>query len=262
MLNYKDIKDYWNNRAKNEGQTLQSTTNDYYLREIELDTLYKYISELIKPKITDILIGDIGCGDGYITSSLAAKFTQAQFYGYDYSSEMIKNAKSRQTNNCFFDVSDVVHDNFIQKFDILFTTRCLINLPNISLQKQALEKIYNALKNNGHYFMIENFEDGQNNFNQIRKFFDLEEIPVRNHNLFFSHDWLDNFIKDKFEIIKVENISSIYYLVSRIVYSAICKENGESPDYFDIHHKIACKLPQCGNFGPVKLMILKKKQGS
>lgn len=259
MLDYTNIKSYWNNRAKEEGATLQSTTNDYYLREIEINTLSHYISELINESQKELLVGDIGCGDGYVTSSLASNFTEAKFFGYDYSSEMVKNANTRKSLNCIFDIADIIHDKLDQKFDVLYTTRCLINLPDVELQKKALMTIHESLGENGFYFMIENFIDGHANFNEVRENFGLEPIPVRNHNLFFSHNWLDDYIKDKFDIIKIENISSMYYLVSRIIYSKICQENGVLPDYFDIHHSLASKLPFNGNFGPVKLLLLKKK---
>jgi hypothetical protein len=48
-------------------------------------------------------------------------------------------------------------------------------------------------------------------------------------------------------------------LVSRVIYSKICSVKGSAPDYFDIHHELASQLPVCGNFGPVKLLVLKKK---
>lgn len=262
MLDYTNIKSYWDNRAKKEGSTLQSTTNDYYLREIEINTLSHYISELINDTQKELHIGDIGCGDGYVTSSLASNFKQAKFFGYDYSPEMIKNADTRKSHNCVFNLADILHDDLRQKFDVLYTTRCLINLPDQELQKKALLKIHESLNENGLYVMIENFMDGHINFNEIRASFGLESIPVRDHNLFFSHDWLDDFMKDKFDIIKIENISSMYYLVSRIVYSKICQENGAPPDYFDIHHNLASKLPFSGNFGPVKLLLLKKIQNT
>ena len=55
------------------------------------------------------------------------------------------------------------------------------------------------------------------------------------------------------------NISSTYYLVSRIIYSKICAETGVQMDYFDDHHRYAAGLPFSGEFGPVRLICLRKK---
>ena len=107
--------------------------------------------------------------------------------------------------------------------------------------------------------MIENFNEGQNSFNNLRKEFSLPEIPIRDHNFFFNYNQTLNFMKNFFDVIYDINISSTYYLVSRIIYSSICKVKGEVADYSDIHHELASKLPFLGNFGPTRAIIFKKK---
>ena len=107
--------------------------------------------------------------------------------------------------------------------------------------------------------MIENFIEGQNNFNKIRRDFGLSEIPVRDHNNFFDQKLLRKFMQSYFELSNEENISSSYYLVSRIIYSSICEKNGLAPDYRDIHHELAAQLPFVGDFGPVKALTFERK---
>jgi hypothetical protein len=127
-------------------------------------------------------------------------------------------------------------------------------------QKTALQKIFSALSDNGKYLMIENFMNGQNNLNALRKEFGLKDIEVRVHNLFFNLEEVQDFTKNlglKFEL--YENISSLYYLVSRVIYSNICMKDGIEPDYYDIHHELASKLPACGDFGPIALCTIKKE---
>jgi hypothetical protein len=62
-----------------------------------------------------------------------------------------------------------------------------------------------------------------------------------------------------FRIEEEVNISSSYYLVSRVIYSKICAEKGIQPDYFDDHHRFAASLPFSGEFGPIRLICLKKR---
>ena len=108
------------------------------------------------------------------------------------------------------------------------------------------------------YLMVENFIEGQNDFNQVRNNFGLPEIPIREHNYFFQRDRLVEYIGGRFQIEEEVNISSTYYLVSRVIYSKICSEAGQQPDYFDAHHRYAAGLPFAGEFGPVRLLCLKK----
>ncbi len=255
MFDFEDIKRYWEERAANDSSA-QSTTQDYYLREIELNVLSERLVNYAPRRVADV-----GCGDGRTTSRLASKFKNASFTGFDYSRAMIENAKS------LFDTHGVAKVDFREldilkglpdTFDLIYTTRCLINLPSWELQKEAIEKIHDALAEGGVYVMVENFIEGHNNLNQIRKNFGLAEIPVREHNYFFQRQRLFDYVERMFRIEEETNISSAYYLVSRVIYSKLCAEKGEMPDYFDDHHRFAVALPFCGEYGPVRLICLRK----
>lgn len=255
MMNFEEIKKYWDDRASGDSSA-QSTTQDFYLREIECNVLSDHIRSRM-PK----MVADVGCGDGRTTARLAKKMGGTFFCGFDYSSSMIENAKknsaSEALGNIRFEQLDIC-DGLAESFDLIYTTRCLINLPSWDLQKAALNSIHGALKVGGSYLMIENFVEGQENFNQLRKTFGLPEIPIRNHNLFFQRTQLLDCVAGLFEVEEELNISSTYYMVSRIIYSKICAETGRAPDYFDDHHRYAAGLPFAGEFGPVRLVCLKK----
>ena len=256
MMNFEEIKKYWEKRAVADSSA-QSTTQDYYLREIELNVLSERLV-----RYSPNLVGDIGCGDGRTTLRLANDCTNVTFLGFDYAPSMVKNARanlfSAGLSNVKFEQLDICK-GLKGSFDLIYTARCLINLPSWDLQKIAIDNIHNALNKGGVFLMIENFIEGHNNFNQIRKDFGLPEISVRDHNLFFQRQCLLGYIDVKFMIEEEVNISSTYYLMSRVVYSKICSELGKRPDYFDDHHRFAARLPFCGEYGPVSMICLKKK---
>lgn len=256
---YYSTKSYWQNRAQVYHTKAQATTNDFYLREIEIRCL---IQSIEKYKKNIRVIGDIGCGNGYATLRLARRFPKIQFIGYDYIDDMIDAAKAMQNKegliNISFKTLDLIHADIPELFDMILTDRCLINLPSWKEQQNALRKIYQALRSKGIYIMIENFMEGHNSFNRIRKQFGLEEIKVREHNLFFNQNKFIKFIKKFYTIREYENISSMYYLVSRVIYTKICTEKNIVPDYFDKHHELASKLPFAGNYGPVAMVHLIK----
>lgn len=259
-MKYNEIKKYWDERAKKNRDSLHATTDDIYLRQIELNKIKQYISEY--NNIKSLKIADFGCGDGYTICDLVRLDKKNNYFGYDYSHEMIKNAVKRKEKdnltNISFNEFDIIKDEMSEKFDVIYTIRCLINLPERELQLTALKKIKSFLKKDGIYIMIENFQEGHNNFNKLREKFELPLINIRWHNLFLTKDFLYKDIKNIFNISKIENISSLYYIISRIIYSKICKITGSGIDYYDLHHKLASELPSLGDYGPVSLVILKK----
>lgn len=254
-MKFDDIKSYWEDRAAND-RSAQSTTQDFYLREIEFRVLAERIAQFQPHSVADM-----GCGDGRTTLRLAEKFPAIKFHGFDYSDAMIANAKQnldqQKTENVEFAVHDVCSP-LDSRFQLIYSTRCLINLPDASLQEQAFQNIHTTLEKGGLYLMIENFMEGHEKFNDVRRKFDLPEISVRDHNLFFRTNELLKMLAGIFEIQDDLNISSTYYLVSRVIYSKICADNGVAPDYFDDHHRYACALPLLGEYGPVRLLVLKR----
>jgi SAM-dependent methyltransferase len=255
MMNFEEIKKYWEERAAGD-TSVQSTTQDFYLREIEFRVLLERIQ-----KYSSDSVADVGCGDGRTTARLARKFPTIFFSGFDYSSFMVENARNHllpgELSNVHFEQLDI-SEGMQASFGLIYTTRCLINLPSWELQQIAINNIHKALTDGGVYLMVENFLEGQEKFNQVRKGFGLEEIPIREHNYFFQRDRLIEYIDGRFEVEEEVNISSTYYLMSRVIYSKICSETGQQPDYFDDHHRFSAGLPFAGEFGPVRLICLRK----
>lgn len=256
-MDFDEVRKYWEERAS-RNSSAQSTTRDYYLRDIEFRTIKAQI-EQYNPRT----VMDVGCGDAWTTARLAAQFNEVKFIGVDYSKAMLENAQvniSRMgINNVHVMLCDVNKPLPLQEMDMAYSTRCLINLPSWELQQAAIRNIATSLKGGGLYLMIENFIESHDNFNQVRREFGLAEIPVRDHNLFFNRVKLLEFASSFFEILNEVNISSTYYLVSRIIYSKICQDNGAIPDYFDVHHELASKLPFCGEYGPVRMICMRRR---
>ena len=254
------IQEYWNNRAKGasmNGDSPQATTDDIYLRNLEATVLDNAIKSIKKNKIKVL---DIGCGDGLTTCRLSQNDKIQSITGIDYSEEMIEIAIRRKaelkTSNLNFQVGNVLElvTNVEEKFDLIITNRCLINLESWEDQKKAIEQIYDILELGGSYFATENFLDGQNNMNSLRKSIGLSEIPVRWHNLFYDESQYIEYCSSLFKEIIVENFASSYYYITRGVYSKLCNVTGEIIDYNNKLHEIAIDFPSFGNFSPLKFV--------
>lgn len=258
MDSSRQVKEYWEARAKND-QGATSTTNDVYLRQIEQRVLVEKCKTFNHSSILDV-----GCGDARTTAVVARSLPTSRIQGVDYAAHMIQNATELYSEiyNIDLSVADCSlgkpSSDQLSKFDIAYSTRCLINILEDEGRLSAFRFIHKVLKNGGVYLMIENFLEGHQNFNDAREVAGLPRIPVRPHNRFFDTCELEMAIDGLFELEESINISSSYYLTTRIVYSKICEEGGVQPDYNDSHHKYGSVLPFAGDCGPVYLKILRK----
>lgn len=258
------IKQYWDERAKENPETVTGTTNDVYLRELEIKTFVRAIAALAAGDGLTVL--DIGCGDGYTTINIARHFPDVSFTGVDYSESMVANADRKlerePATNVTFSVADAtrIAETFpAESFDVILTDRCLINLDSDEKQYDSIRQISELLKPGGHYIGIENFMEGQENLTAARASMGLPEIPVRWHNLFFVEHGFTSNVSNWFSQITFDDFSSAYYYTTRVLYSAMCHERGEEPDYQHDIHRRAVDLPPIGkNFSPIRLFVLRK----
>jgi len=261
----KKIKEYWEKRAKQNVKNPKATTNDVYLRDLEIDTLIKTLKELQISPDNNVL--DVGCGDGYSTLKLAEAFPKTNFLGMDYSENMIKTAclqleyKPEIKNRVIFLTGDATEIEKVcnYPFEFIISDRCLINLDSFPSQIKAISQIAKNLKTGGYYLAIENFIEGHENMNKARSSIGLKEIPIRWHNLYFKEDEFVNAIKDYFEIKMWKDFSSSYYFATRLVYSKMCQMKGEEPDYMHEIHQLSINLPWVGQFSPIRMVVLQKK---
>lgn len=260
------IQQYWEERAKNAQLNPNATTDDVFLRELEIRT---FIDTIRKQNKKNIYILDLGCGDGFTTISIAREFKNIRFLGVDYSENMIANANLRLKNETDlklktrieFKIGDAtkINKQFANEtFDIVLSSRCLINLTSSKQQYDTIEQISKIIKKKGVYISSENFEDGSAELNNLRDKMGLPKIPVRWHNKFFNlNDYLDQ-TKRFFKNVEIINFSSSYYYATRVIYSKYCQMINIPPNYYHEIHKLSIDLPPVGNYSPIKLVIHKK----
>lgn len=253
------IKSYWEDQARVLQSDPRATTQDVYMRQIEID----YITEFLEAQEKPLRVLDIGCGNGYSTIMYKQRVPRHEYIGGDYSEEMIRVADDRVSRESIqgvkFEVMDVLRlSENGEHFDLVISDRCLINLGGAINRKKALKEIAKSLVPGGYYLMIENFIEGQGELNGLRQQVGLEDIDVRWHNSFFLRRELEDSVKNYFTVDRFENISSLYYLVTRVVYSKLCELEGREPDYDHLIYKVAAMLPPVGNFGPICACLLKR----
>jgi len=266
MSEYDKVRDYWDERASAAGGGRTATTNDIWLRELEIATISATIGEVARGARSLL---DAGCGDGHATLALAEALPHASVDGVDYSTAMIQTARQKLTTRPALaprirflngDVTDLASACNARTYDVILTDRCLINLPNFERQRQALAEIAAHLSPAGHYLCIENFVEGQDNMNDARRRVGLAAIPIRWHNVFFREREFREAVEPHFTLIGFREFSSSYYLATRVIYSKLCQMRGEQPDYGHEIHRLAVDLPWSGQFSPVRLAVLRSKR--
>jgi ubiquinone/menaquinone biosynthesis C-methylase UbiE len=260
------VHGYWNARATESAGQPTATTNDVWLRELEIATICAAIRE-VAPGARSLL--DAGCGDGYSTLRLADAFPGLRLHGVDYSAAMVRAATERLSarpelaGRVEFRLGDVTALSAAygsQFYDVVVTDRCLINLPDLERQSQALGQIADCLEPGGHYICVENFIEGHDNMNAARRALGLPEIPVRWHNVFFKEAEFLAAAGVRFEILALRDFASSYYFATRVIYSKVCQIRGEEPDYDHDIHRLAGHLPWIGQFSPVRMAVLRSER--
>jgi len=259
------IRSYWEERAKTCTGTA-ATTDDVYMRELEISTLIKTISALDLPKPAQLL--DLGCGDGYATLRIAEAIPDLACVGIDYSEGMLQladarlNSKPALSNRVKLLMGDAVNlkeacgDSL---FDLALTERCLINFDSAEMQSRAIAGIAQQLRPGGFYIAVENFIEGHNAMNAARDSVGLPPIPVRFHNLYFKEGEFLQSAYPFFEDIQLKDFSSAYYYATRVIYSKMCSMKGETPDYRHEIHQLAVGLPWHGKFSPIRMAVMRRK---
>jgi ubiquinone/menaquinone biosynthesis C-methylase UbiE len=260
------IKNYWDERARQYLDNPAATTDDIYLRELEISTIIQTLNEIRLPVQGKLL--DVGCGDGYSLLKVARTFGNLFFFAIDYSENMIRLAQQRLEgpselkSRIQFKVGDVMELDQIchhLHYDVVLSDRCLINLDSFETQSHAIAQIANHTKPGGYYIAIENFIEGHENMNAARRQMGLPEIPVRWHNRYFEEKPFVQCAERFFEDISFKEFSSSYYFATRVIYSAMCQMRRETPDYNHEIHQLAVHLPWVGKFSPIRMVVMRRR---
>ena len=261
---YEDIKDHWDNKATSFGDSQEATHEDTYLRDMEINAL---INTIKKYGNKDSNLIDIGCGNAYSTFHFAKVFPRMSIEGVDYSEKMIEEAdksnEKKKFENISFKVSNVLNSEDFEenKYDLVTTERCLINLSTHEDHIKALKNIHKTLKKDGVAILSEETIQAYNNINSLRQMAGLSNMSIQWHNKYIDYDKMLNDIEGLFDVIEVNNFSSSYYLGTRLFKALFYDELGKDAgsDLQSKYNEVSSKIMAVGDFGLLKLIILRKK---
>lgn len=249
----KDIRTLWNVRAK-LGE--EAGTRDVIAKQLEVEAICRYIADGMR-------VLDVGCGNGITAIELARRY-RVDVTGIDFSEEMIAAATAMSTTEHLrgsvrFHVSDVrALPKELGKFDLAYTERALINLPDWPTQKQAIFDITNMLVEGGLYVMCENSWDGLGKINSLREMVGLHKIEPPWHNRYLRDNEIEEVKSSEVVLEAIVFYSSTYYLLSRVINAWVAAREGKEPDYDSAINRLALRLPPIGDLGQGRIWLWRK----
>lgn len=264
----KEIKDHWKNWAEEYGEDLRATTRSSNIKQLEIQSLIESISTLLTGEKS---ILEVGCGNGYNAISISMELKHS-VDGFDFIPEMIDNANAnlnrldeQDKKRLNFYVDDVLNISKEKKYDLIYSCRCLINLPNSDLQDKAIKEILSMLKPGGYFLMLENFIENYEAQNELRVSVGLSKRTPAEFNLFFNDSHVNSLIDSLGgKIIEEKNFSSLHDIMQYVVVPMV---NGGAIQYDHYAIKAVTKLllsvdsnitGSFGRYGQNKLLVIKK----
>lgn len=275
-MDRREIKNHWENWAREYGTSLRATTKASTAKSIELDALARAFNRILAANPGAKSVLEVGSGNGENLLYLASRFPHMRFTGMDFVAEMIASAKIRRNDlgisaeHLHFLQGDVLDlpSELATTYDIVFTDRCLINLNTDDNQKEALSALCALLLRGGYLVMIENSNETYANQNRARELLDLAPRRPADFNHFFNEPEILRHLRDGcgMRVLDVEDFISLHDLVLYVLLPAI---NGGAVDYEHPLVQAATRLTVSvasekpngfGDFGQNRLYLCQKAE--
>lgn len=209
------ILDFWNSQARKHGTDHSASWGDKYAIALEIETIGNHIARGDR-------VLDVGCANGY-SSLHHLERGVASITGIDFSAPMIEQAQAKLREagnppNVSFQVGDVrkiaLPDN---AFDVVYTTRVLINLPTWAEQQQGIRECLRVCRPGGKVVLCEAFWEPLVLLNAIRALKSLPSLVEHDFNRYIKKERLEAFLAELGLGYSNEDFSSVYYLGSRFL---------------------------------------------
>lgn len=249
----RDVKSFWNSRA---GLAEAAGSNDLIAKRLEMDAIGRYVRNGMR-------LLDVGCGNGITAIDLASRH-DIELVGFDFAEAMVAAARERAAamplkGRVEFLVADTRDlPTSLGRFDLAYTERVIINLPDWPTQEEAIRRITERLVNGGAYVMCENSQDGLDQVNTLREACGLPAILPPWHNRYLRDAEVERCAIPDVRLEAVEHFTSTYAFLSRVVNAWLAAREGREPSYDAPVNQLALKLPPIGELGQTRLWVWRR----
>jgi len=260
-MNNSFIKDFWNNQGEKFKESHWASWGDIFMINLETELISKQIGE-------SRYILDVGCANGFSAFKQLEANPKIKMIGVDFAEKMI-DAATKELKEKYghfqdrvqFKAGDVCDLNFEDNsFDLAYTTRVLINLPDWELQKKGIDEMIRVVKKGGKVVLLEAFREPLNLLNAMRALKSLPPLVEHDFNRYLEISNVDDYLSSLGIQFKRIDFSSIYYLGSRFLRELVTDVNqyeGYSNPINEIFYNIE-KEYSGGGFGIQQAYIIQK----
>lgn len=252
------ILEFWSSQADTFGTSHAASWGDNFAISLEIETIGKHIRE------GDVVL-DVGCANGFSALQHLQR-KPLSITGVDFSEAMIREAEKNKAQvsagNVSFRVGDVrripLEDD---QFDVVYTTRTLINLPNWVEQRQGILECLRVCKRGGTVILSEAFWEPLMQLNALRSLKSLPPLVEHDFNRYLKKSYLEKFLSEGKIPFEAIDFSSIYYLGSRFLRELVTNP-ADYPGYSNPINEIFYNIEKQfsgGGFGIQQAYVLQKK---
>jgi len=205
------IDKYWDDQALKYGEDFHASWADRFVIESEIQLVERHMADGIR-------VLDVGCGNGFSTVSHSCNRLM-EMVGVDYSAEMIHVARTKNTqHNLNFQQGDVRCLAFNDgRFDLVYTTRTLINLATWQEQDCAIRECLRVCRPGGTVLFMEAFWEPLMTLNAMRLLVGLQPLVEHDFNRYLKKSKMESLLKSMEQAFSNEDYSCIYYVGTRLL---------------------------------------------
>jgi SAM-dependent methyltransferase len=253
------IKDYWESQGVTHKESHWASWGDNWIIDLEIETIGSEMTP------GDSVL-DVGCSNGYAGLRQAERRGLQALTGIDYAQSMIDAANSAKkgfkgSTEIRFEMGDIRALCFdSDQFDVVYTTRVLINLPNWEEQKSGMEECLRVTRRGGKVIFSEGFWEPLTLLNSMRTLVNLPPLVEHDFNRYLKLSRLTAFLESKGLDYRVVDFSSIYYLGSRFLRELVT-DPAEFPGFTNPINKMFYEIEQeysGGGFGIQQAIVVTK----
>jgi ubiquinone/menaquinone biosynthesis C-methylase UbiE len=247
------ILDHWNAQAEKYGTSHEASWGDIHAIQLEIATIGQFIKK-------DDMVLDVGCANGYATLHYLNKKPK-KIIGIDNSPKMIEQAQKNSGYEIEFQIGSALAIPFEKNtFDVIYTTRTLINLATWEEQKQGIQECMRVCKIGGTVIICEAFWEPLVLLNSLRALKSLPPLVEHDFNRYLKKKYMDEFLNSLGLNFNVIDFSSVYYLGSRFLRELITNPD-DYPGYSNPVNEIFYNIEKeysGGGFGIQQAYVIRK----
>jgi ubiquinone/menaquinone biosynthesis C-methylase UbiE len=210
------IHKFWEDQAAKHGVSHAASWGDNWAIALEIDTVARHLKD------GDTVL-DVGCANGYSAFEQLGRHRLKKLVGVDFSAQMIAAARQAHAErgagaHVEFREGDIRGLDFPDaSFDVVYTTRVLINLPNWEQQLAGIRECLRVTRPGGTVILSEAFWEPLQLLNAMRQLVRLPLLVEHDFNRYLKKPRLEEWLRAQGLRFEVDEFSSVYYLGSRLL---------------------------------------------